>query len=162
MLRLDGRDIEILKILQLEGRISKTDLARRINLSPTPCWDRLQRLEKAGVIESYGARVSSRALGPHVTVFVTVELEHHRAGLMQGFEAAVQRYPEITGVWALGGGLDYLMQIVTRDIDSYQRLIDTLLEARIGLARYYTHIVTKPVKSPGALPLDVLLGDAGG
>jgi Lrp/AsnC family transcriptional regulator of ectoine degradation len=67
----------------------------------------------------------------------------------------MQRYAEVTACWALGGGFDYLMQIVTRDIDSYQRLIDEMLEARIGLARYFTYIVTKPVKSPRLPPLEM-------
>ncbi len=63
------------------------------------------------------------------------------------------RYEEILACWALGGGFDYLIQIVTRDIDAYQRLIDTLLDARIGIARYFTYIVTKQVKGGGTPPL---------
>ena len=70
----------------------------------------------------------------------------------------MQRYDEVTACWALGGGFDYLLQIVTRDIDAYQRLIDEMLDARIGLSRYFTYVVTKPVKGAGAPPLDVLLG----
>jgi len=60
--------------------------------------------------------------------------------------------------WALGGGFDYLLQIVARDIDAYQRLIDDMLEARIGLARYFTYIVTKPVKAPTMPPLTLFFG----
>jgi Lrp/AsnC family transcriptional regulator of ectoine degradation len=67
-------------------------------------------------------------------------------------------YPEIQACWAIGGGLDYFMQVVTKSIDSYQRLIDELLDRKIGLARYFTYIVTKPIKKSAALPLDHLLG----
>lgn len=158
MVRLDDRDLELLRVLSAEGRITKAELAKRINLSPTPCWERLKRLEKAGVIEGYRAEVSLRALGPHVMVFVAVELQGHTAGNFQTFERAMANYDEVIGCWALGGGFDYLMQVVARDIDSYQRLIDAMLEARIGLARYYTYIVTKPVKSSAPLPLDLLYG----
>jgi Lrp/AsnC family transcriptional regulator, regulator of ectoine-degradation genes len=159
MLKLDDRDIEILKILSAEARISKTELAGRINLSPTPCWERLRRLEKAGIIRSYRAEISLKGIASNVMVFVTVELEQHRGEAFQSFERAIRAHPEIIGCWALGGGFDYLLQIVTRDIDSYQRLIDGLLDKGLGLARYYTYVVTKPVKESGLLPFDSLLGE---
>lgn len=157
-MKLDGRDIAILKVLSAEGRITKTALADRIGLSPTPCWDRLKKLEQAGLIEGYRAEISLRKLGPHVTVFVTAELADHTAARFRAFEDAVMHYDEVIACWALGGGFDYLIQIVTRDIDAYQRLMDAMLDARIGLARYFTYIVTKPVKGHGPLPFDVLLG----
>lgn len=157
MLKLDSRDIEILKVLSREARISKAELASRINLSPSPCWERLNRLEKAGVIRGYRAEVSLKAVAASVTVFVTVELERHHADSFQAFERVVKARDEVVGCWALGGGFDYLLQIVTRDIDSYQRLMDLLLDQPLGLARYYTYIVTKPVKETAALPLDLLL-----
>lgn len=156
-MKLDARDIAILQILSTEGRIAKTALADRVGLSPTPCWDRMQRLEKAGLIESYRAEISLRKLGPHVTVFVAAELGDHTAARLRGFEDAMRRYDEVVACWALGGGFDYLLQIVTRDIDAYQRLIDEMLDARIGLARYFTYIVTKPVKGLSPPPFSALL-----
>lgn len=158
MTRLDARDIAILRVLATEGRISKTDLAGRVGLSATPCWNRLKRLERAGLIEGYGARINLKKIAPHVTVFVAVELADHTAASFQTFEAALGRYDEVMACWGLGGGFDYLMQIVTRDIDAYQRLIDDMLQARIGLARYYTYVVTKPVKEGGPPPFDILAG----
>ncbi len=156
-MKLDARDIAILQILSTEGRIAKTALADRVGLSPTPCWDRMQRLEKAGLIEGYRAEISLRKLGPHVTVFVAAELADHTAARLRGFEDAMRRYDEVVACWALGGGFDYLLQIVTRDIDAYQRLIDEMLDARIGLARYFTYIVTKPVKGLSPPPFSALL-----
>lgn len=157
-MRLDRRDIAILKVLSTEGRISKTDLAERVGLSATPCWERLRRLEKAGLIEGYRAEIALRKLGPHVTVFVAAELADHTAARFRAFEEAMGRYDEVVACWALGGGFDYLLQIVTRDIDAYQRLIDAMLDARIGLARYFTYIVTKPVKGLAPPPFEALLG----
>ena len=159
MLKLDDRDIQILKVLSREGRIAKAELAKRINLSPTPCWERLKRLEDAGVIEGYRAEVSLKEVASHVTVFVAAELGSHRVEDFQAFERAVQRRDEIVACWGLGGGFDYLMQVVTRDIDSYQRLMDGILAERVGLVRYYTYIVTKTVKSGGLPPLDDLLAE---
>lgn len=158
MLKLDDRDLKILAILRSEGRISKADLARRVNLSAAPCWERLQRLEKAGIIAGYHAEVSLKKLGPHIVVFMAVELEQHRAEDFQLFERAIDRHDEIVACYAVGGGFDYILQVVTRDIDSYQRLVDHLLEARLGLARYFTYVVTKPVKQAAALPLDLIAG----
>lgn len=157
-MRLDQRDIAILRVLAAEGRISKTDLADRVGLSATPCWERLRRLEKAGLIDGYRAEIALRKLGPHVTVFVAAELADHTAARFRAFEEAMGRYDEVVACWALGGGFDYLLQIVTRDIDAYQRLIDAMLDARIGLARYFTYIVTKPVKGPAPPPFEALLG----
>jgi Lrp/AsnC family transcriptional regulator of ectoine degradation len=154
---LDDRDIRILSVLSREGRISKTELARRVNLSATPCWERLKRLEQAGLIRGYRAEVALAAIAPHVSVFVVVELETHRAEMMQSFERAIARHDEIVSAWAIGGGFDYLLHIVSRDIDSYQRLIDGLLAASLGLKRYFTYIVTKDVKTGGAPPLEALL-----
>jgi Lrp/AsnC family transcriptional regulator of ectoine degradation len=158
--KLDDRDIKMLAVLSREGRISKTELARRVNLSATPCWERLQRLEKAGIVRGYRADVSLRDLAPSVDVFVMAELEGHRVEDFQVFERAVGRLDEVIGCWALGGGVDYLLRIVTRDVDSYQRLIDALLARRVGLARYFTYIVTKAVKSDAPLPFETLLGPA--
>jgi len=156
MVRLDARDIEILRVLSSEGRITKSELAERVGLSPTPAWERLKKLEKAGVIEGYGARIAYKAFGPHVTVFVAAELTDHTAASFQAFETAMGRYDEVVACWGLGGGFDYLIQIVARDIDAYQRLIDEMLEARIGLSRYFTYIVTKPVKSQVVPPLSLI------
>ena len=69
-MQLDQRDLEILRILSKEGRITKAALAERIGLSPTPCWDRLKKLEKAGLIEGYRAQINLKKLASHVTVFV--------------------------------------------------------------------------------------------
>lgn len=157
MLKLDKRDLEILSVLAREGRISKAELAKRINLSPSPCWKRLERLEKAGVIQGYSADISLKNLAPHVTVFVTVELEHHRAEYFQKFERVIRDCDEVVACWAIGGGLDYLLQIVARDIDTYQRFMDGLLDRELSVVRYFTYVVTKPVKQNTAPPLDQLL-----
>lgn len=157
-MRLDTRDLEILRVLAREGRITKAALAARVGLSPTPCWERLKKLETAGIIEGYCVEIALKKLGPHVTVFMAAELADHTAARFRLFEDEMRRRNEITACWALGGGYDYLLQIVTRDIDAYQRLVDDLLEARIGLARYFTYVVTKPVKGAGVPPLELIAG----
>lgn len=160
MLKLDKRDIEILKILSREARISKADLAKRVSLSPSPVWTRLERLEKAGLIRGYHADIALQKLFPFVTVFVTVELDRHSKDSLDAFEQLVQGFEEIAACWALGGGFDYLIHIVAADIDAYQRLMDRLLETGPKIARYYTYVVTKPVKSGGGVPFAALMAGA--
>ena len=154
--RLDRYDFAILRTLQRNGRITKIALAEAVGLSPSPCWERLKKLEKSRLITGYHASVDLRKIAPITEVLVELTLSGHRAEDFRRFESAVQARPAVQACWALGGGYDYLLQIVTRDIDAYQRLVDELLEARIGLARYFTYIVTKPVKGPAPPPLDLL------
>lgn len=156
---LDDRDLRILAILQKEGRITKAALAKRVNLSPTPCWERLRRLEEAGIIEGYAARIALKAFGPMAVMFMEVELDSHKAQDFDRFERAVRDIDAITECWAVGGGIDYLLKVVTRDVDAYQRLVDRLLNANVGLKRYYTYVVTKRVKDTGGLPIDLAADD---
>jgi Lrp/AsnC family transcriptional regulator of ectoine degradation len=157
MIKLDSHDLKILEILQRDGRISKVKLAEEINLSPSPAWERLRRLEKAGIIAGYHARIDVKKLASATTVMVEVTLNHHHTTDFARFEDAVRALPEIVECHATGGGLDYLMKVITRDVDSYQRLMDRLLAANIGIDRYFSYIVTKPVKEGGGLPLAQLI-----
>lgn len=158
-LKLDDRDLKILSILQREGRIPKATLAERVNLTPTPCWERLKRLEDAGIIESYGARIALRAFGPLTVVFVQIELESHQAEDFARFEAAIKDIDRVVECWAVGGGIDYMLKIITRDLEDYQKLIDDLLSARIGVRRYYSYVVTSRVKDTP--PPVAVIADAG-
>ncbi|MCD7059383.1 Lrp/AsnC family transcriptional regulator [Pelagibacterium sp. HS1C4-1] len=153
--KLDDRDLKILSILQHEGRIPKATLAERVNLTPTPCWERLKRLEDAGIIESYGARISLRALGPISVIFVEIELQSHQVEDFARFEKAIADIPEIVECWAVGGGIDYMLKVMTRDLESYQKLIEELLTAKIGVNRYYSYVVTMPVKDT-PLPVGII------
>ncbi|KXF75220.1 AsnC family transcriptional regulator [Paramesorhizobium deserti] len=152
-LKLDPIDIRILDEIQRDGRITKLALAERVGLSPTPCWTRLRRLEKAGIITGYHARVALRLVSPVATVLVEVTLGAHRQADFDRFERAVKTIPEVVACWSVGGGVDYILKVVARDIDAYQRLIDDLLEREIGIDRYFTYIVTRTVKDDAVLPV---------
>jgi Lrp/AsnC family transcriptional regulator of ectoine degradation len=155
--KLDAIDLAILATLQREGRITKVALAQRVNLSPTPCWERLKRLEKSGIIAGYRANVSLRPLGRITMILMEVTLSSHRQADFDRFESALRERPEVIDCWAVGGGVDYLIRVVAQDVEAYQIFVDSLLEAEIGIDRYYTYIVTKVVKEGTPLPLDVLL-----
>ena len=146
MMKLDRFDLKILDILSRDGRITKSKLAEAINLSVSPCWERVKRLEKAGVIEGYTARINADVLVPRNPVWVQIELKQHNAESFARFEALVMQTPEVTECVAVGGGVDYLVKFEARTIDSYQRLMDKWLVSEAGIERYFTYIVTKTVK----------------
>jgi Lrp/AsnC family transcriptional regulator of ectoine degradation len=154
---LDAVDLRILGVVQREGRITKLALAERVGLSPTPCWTRLRRLEKAGIITGYHARVAIRTLAPVATVLMQVTLGAHRQADFDRFERAISEIPQIVACWSVGGGVDYFLKVMTRDIDAYQRLVDSLLGREIGIDRYFTYIVTKTVKDDVVLPISELV-----
>ncbi|KAB2695103.1 Lrp/AsnC family transcriptional regulator [Brucella intermedia] len=145
-LKLDAVDLRILRAVQENARITKLALAEKVGLSATPCWLRLRKLEEAGVVTGYHARIAYRKIAHIAHVIVQITLGNHRQSDFDRFERAVTAVPEIVSCWSVGGGVDYFLMIVARDIDGYQRLIDRLLDQNIGIERYFTYIVTKLVK----------------
>lgn len=156
-MKLDAIDLRILSAVQADGRITKLALAEKAGLSPTPCWMRLRKLEKAGIIAGYHARVDVRSIAPVASVLMEVTLTNHRQADFDRFERVVAATPEITACWSVGGGVDYILKIIASDIDAYQRLVDGLLDRELGIDRYFTYIVTKTVKEETVLPLEALL-----
>ncbi|GLK71450.1 Lrp/AsnC family transcriptional regulator [Ancylobacter dichloromethanicus] len=144
-MKLDATDHRILAALRRDGRITKLKLAEAVHLSPAACWERLRRLETAGIIKGYTAIIDLGAEAPRTTVIVEISLKSHQQADFRRFEEAVAREPAILACDATGGGIDYIMRVVVPDIDSYQRLIDRLLEPRIGIERYFSYVVTKSV-----------------
>ena len=161
-LKLDAIDLKILDAIQRDGRITKLKLAEQVGLSPTPCWMRLRKLEKAGIVSGYHAKVSIRSLAPVATVLMEVTLGSHRQADFDRFERVIRDIPEIVACWSVGGGVDYLLKVMARDVDAYQRLVDGLLEREIGIDRYFTYIVTKTVKEEIVLPVAELMPPGSG
>ncbi|WP_027145203.1 Lrp/AsnC family transcriptional regulator [Mesorhizobium sp. WSM3626] len=155
--KLDAIDLKILDAIQRDGRITKLALAEQVGLSPTPCWMRLRKLEKAGIVSGYHARIAMRVVAPVATVLMEVTLASHRQADFDRFERVIRDIPKIVACWSVGGGVDYVLKVMARDIDAYQRLVDGLLDREIGIDRYFTYIVIKTVKDDVALPIADLL-----
>ncbi|MBE3637630.1 Lrp/AsnC family transcriptional regulator [Mangrovicoccus algicola] len=154
---LDGTDIRILQVLQDEGRISKSDLAARVHLSNSACFERMRRLEQSGIIRSYHARLDLDLM-EDLQIFQThVVLGSHRQEDFTRFEAYVAANDMIAECYGLGGGIDYSLTCVARRISDYQGLIDDLLSRGLNVERYYTYVVTKQVKRR-EIGIDRLLG----
>mgnify|MGYP004711093933 FL=1 len=159
-LKLDAVDLRILEAVQENARITKIALAEKVGLSPTPCWLRLRKLEEAGVVTGYHARIAFRKIAPIAHIMVQITLGDHRQSDFDLFERAITIIPEIVSCWSVEGGVDYFLMIMARDVDAYQRLIDRLLDQNIGIERYFTYIVTKLVKDERTgTPLSILADD---
>lgn len=144
---LDAADIRILNALQQHGQLSKSKLAELVNLSPTPCWARLDRLKAAGFVRGYHADLALERIVDFTQVVVTVSLTHHRKADFDRFEAMIMGLDEITMCIATGGGMDYVMHVFTPSLAAFQELMEGLLSADIGIDRYMTYIATRRIKS---------------
>jgi Lrp/AsnC family transcriptional regulator, leucine-responsive regulatory protein len=153
MIDLDRTDRVILALLQREGRISNTELAERVRLSPSACLRRVQRLEADGVIAGYGARLDPRRLGLGLQAFVRLQLAHHDADSIERFVARLQAWDEVVACHALTGDMDYLLHVYVADLEHFSRfLLDRVL--RHGdVADVNTSFVLRAVKEGGALPI---------
>lgn len=125
---LDRTDLALLRALQAEGRLSNVELAERVNLSPSACLRRVQRLEAEGVITGYRAEVDPSKLGLHLRAFVRVQLKGHGAADIDRFAQAVRGWDEVERCLALTGDMDYLIEVRVQDLEHFSRfLLDRLL-----------------------------------
>lgn len=159
---LDATDIRILSVVQKRGPLSKSKLAEAVNLSATPCWARLDRLKKAGLIRGYRADIALDAMADVSRVVVTVSLKRHRKSDFDRFEDRISALSEITDCVATGGGMDYVMTVVAPSLQAFQRLMDMLLSEDLGVERYMTYIVTRVIKSDQPDLTRLLATGAGG
>ena len=144
---LDATDIRILSAVQQHGQLSKTRLAEIVNLSPTPCWARLDRLKAGGYIRGYHADLALERIIDFTQVIVTVSLTHHRKADFERFEAYVRAHDEFTECIATGGGMDYVMKTATSSLATFQVLMDEMLSADLTIDRYMTYIATRQIKT---------------
>lgn len=144
---LDAVDIRILSAVQEHGLLSKTRLAEIVNLSPTPCLARLNRLKAAGLIRGYRADIALDRIGDFTQVIVTVALTHHRKTDFERFESHIRKLDAVTECIATGGGMDYVLKVVSPSMAAFQQTMDAMLAAELGIDRYMTYIVTREIKS---------------
>lgn len=156
-MKLDKFDKRILETLQAEGRLPTARLAEKVGLTSSPTWERVRKLEEAGIIRGYHADVALERLTKVTVIIVPVALENHRAQDFRRFEQAIEKIPEIVEATAVGGGVDYVLRFVVPDIDHYQEIIEQLLRADLGIQRYWTYVMTKQVKPYAGAPLGHLI-----
>ena len=160
MSELDKTDIALLRLLQTEGRITNADLAERVNLSPSACLRRVQRLEQDGLITGYAAQLDAQRAGLGLQAFVRVQLARHDAKSIADFTRRVNGWPEVVACHALTGDMDYLLQVMVEDLEHFSRfLLDHLLTDG-AVADVNSSFVLRTVKAGRGLPLAHLLPGA--
>ena len=150
---LDKTDRELLRLLQSNARASNALLAERINLSPTPCLRRVRKLESSGVIKGYAAVVDPAAVGLRVAAFAFVKLDKNTAENGEAFEQAVALLPEVMECCVVTGSHDYVLRIVAKDLNAYERFLKAELATLHGVADIETTIILNQAMSRSVLPL---------
>jgi DNA-binding Lrp family transcriptional regulator len=150
---LDEIDIRILHNLQADANLSNVELARRVNLSPSPCLARVRALEKAGVIQRYVSLLNPLAVGLGVSVFIQIRLENQVRATLETFEAAVRDKPEVMECYVMTGDADYLLRVALPDIVALERFLLDELSRIPGISRINSSFALKQVKYETALPL---------
>jgi DNA-binding Lrp family transcriptional regulator len=150
---MDAIDRLILAELQVEGRLTLTELADRVRLTPGPCHRRLRELERSGVITAYRAVVDPAAVGLGFEALVQITLERGDAGTVASFEAAITELTQVRHAERLFGDPDYLLRVVARDLDAFAALRDQKLAALPGVHRLISTIVMKRIVENRPLPL---------
>ena len=153
---LDALDIRILAELQEDASLTNAALAERIGLSPSPCLARVRALEASGVIARRVTLLDAQKLGPSLSVFIQVTLDKQTETQLEAFEAAVARFPEVMECYLMTGDADYLLRVVTPDLDALQLFIVGRLTKTRGVANIRSSFALKQVKYKTTLPEDVL------
>jgi Lrp/AsnC family transcriptional regulator len=150
---MDRIDRRILALLQTDATLSVAAIAETVGLTQTPCWKRIQRLEKSGVIRGRVALLDAAALGVPVTVFVSVRTNRHEPDWLERFADGVTSLPEVVEVYRMSGAVDYLLKIVCPDIAGYDRVYKRLI-AIVDIQDVSSAFAMEELKKTTALPLD--------
>ena len=150
---LDPVDRRLLGALQEDGRISNAELARRCNLSPAACFERVRRLRERGVITGYAALIDPAKVGRGLMIFVEVLLDRTTGDMFEAFAETVRRQPEVLECHMVAGGFDYLIKARVGDMDAYRAFLGDVLVRMPGVRETRTYAVLEEVKSTTALPL---------
>lgn len=153
MTELDETDRRILRILQQRGRMSNADLAEQVSLSPSACHRRVQRLETDGVIGEYVALLDARKLRMQTTVFVEIKLTAQADEVLDAFERAIKRVPDVLECHLMAGSADYLLKIVAEDTEDFARIHRQYLTRLPGVAQMESSFALRTVRKTTALPV---------
>ena len=144
--RLDRTDKRILRELQANGRISNVELARRVNLSATPCLERVRRLEQAGYIRDYVAVLDPQKIDASLLLYVEVTLDRTTPEVFERFKEAIAAHPEVQECHMVAGGFDYLIKVRVPDMRAYRSFLGEGLTAAPGVRETHTYVVMEEIK----------------
>ena len=153
-MNLDKFDKEILRLLQTHGRISNQELAEQVGLSPSPCLRRVKALEDAGIITGYRAHLDAKKIHLGLTALIQISMDKHTPERFEHFEKAIKGFPEILECLLITGqSADYLLKVVVKDLDEYQKLLLTQITKIQGVTGVHSSFVLNKVVDRSSLPI---------
>ncbi|MBB1609285.1 MULTISPECIES: Lrp/AsnC family transcriptional regulator [unclassified Pseudomonas] len=152
-IELDAYDKRILALLQEEATFSTAEIAERIGLSQSPCWRRIQRLKEEGVIRRQVTLLDRKKIGLNTQIFAQVKLNTHGRNNLTEFAAAIREFPEVLECHVLMGAVDFMLRIVTEDIEAYERFFFERLSQVPGIQEINSIVALSEIKSTTSLPL---------
>lgn len=152
--QLTQQDIDILKLLQKDASLSTAAIAEKVNLSQSPCWRRINRIEQEGVIKRRVAIVDRASLGMDMVVFATISLTTAGRRNLQEFEQEILRHPEVVECYTMTGIWDYLLKIITKDVRHYEVFVRNTLSESPIIRELHSHMAVTEIKNTTELPLE--------
>lgn len=151
--KLDRIDIRILAELQTNGRIKNLVLAEKVNLTASPCLQRVKRLERLGYIRHYGAEIDLSKIADTVEIFTEITITEHTPAGHRHFDIEIAKIPQVIECFQVSGGYDYLAHFICKSIQEYQRVIQKILNSDMKVNKYFSYVVMKPIvkRRPGPL-----------
>lgn len=153
-IKLTKQDIGILTLLQQDATRSTTSIADQVNLSQSPCWRRINRMEQEGLIRGRVALLDRSALGMDVIVFATINLTSIGRQNLMTFERDIVQHPEVIECYTMTGIWDYMLKIVTRDVRHYESFVRHTLTASPSIRELHSHLAVTEIKNTTELPLE--------
>jgi len=151
------QDVAILKLLQRDATASTAAIAEQVNMSQSPCWRRINRMEQEGLIKGRVAILDRAALGMEVVVFATINLTSVGRQNLIEFEGDIVDHPEVIECYTMTGIWDYMLKIVTRDIRHYEDFVRNTLTASPAIRELHSHMAVTEIKNSTELPLETQL-----
>jgi len=154
--KLDSIDLRILELLQADAGLSASEVAEKVGLSSSPCWRRIRRLEEIGVLRRRVALLDRRNLGLNVMVMAQVRFAGRGRQALEEFEAAVAGFPEVVECFMLMGETDFILKVVTRDVEGYEHFLRNKLSRLPVVQNVNSSMVMAVVKNSTELPLQLV------
>ena len=151
--KLDRYELQILNLLQEDCSLSNADIADKVGLSPSPCWRRVERMERDGIIARRVAIVDRKKVGLNAQVFAQIKLNAHGRANLDEFTAAIRGFPEVLECYVLMGTVDFMLRIITQDIEAYERFFFDKLSHLPGVQEINSTVALSEIKATTALPL---------
>jgi len=152
--KLDSTDLKILKYLQEDGRITNLELSNKIGLSPAPTLERVKKLEKMKIIESYHAHLNKSKLKLGVSVFIQITLSRQVENVINKFKERINAIPEVMECYQITGNADYLLKVLVQDIPAFEKLISSTFSKMEEIGHVQTMLIISEMKNSHLLPLN--------